>query len=102
MSERYRITRSFQTEGSEQEISLDECKRYFESKPDFQYSASYTVSGNGTTMTIDGDFFMWSVGEQQIPFRHYDGDIYVAVTSEAVVPKMIEIASELRADLTEG
>lgn len=102
MSERYRMTRSFQTEGSGQEISLDECKRYFETKPDFEYSPSYTVVGPDATMTIDGDFFMWSFGELKIPFRHYGGDLYVAVTNEAVVPKMLEIASELRADLTEG
>jgi hypothetical protein len=102
MSERYRMTRSFQTEGGGQEISLDECKRYFESKPDFQYSSSYKVVGPDATMTIDGDFFLWSFGELKIPFRHYEGDLYVAITNEAVIPKMLEIASELRADLTVG
>lgn len=102
MSERYRITRTFQTSGEQNEISLEECKKYFETKPGFEYTPSYTVVGPGATMTIDGDFFMWSIGELKIPFRHYEGDLYVAVTNEAVVPKMIEVASELNADLTEG
>ncbi|MHA6484202.1 hypothetical protein ACX1C1_20110 [Paenibacillus sp. strain BS8-2] len=102
MSERYRMTRSFQEPQDTLEISLEECKQYFASKPDFAYMTSYTVAGPGATMTIEGDFFMWSVGELTIPFRHYMGDLYVAVTNEAVVPKMIEIASELSADLTEG
>ncbi|MBB6637537.1 hypothetical protein [Cohnella thailandensis] len=102
MSQRYRITRSFQENNPEPIISLEECKRYFETKPDFAYSTSYTVTGNSSTMTIDGDFFLWSHGDAVIPFRHYDGDLYVAVSNEAVVPKMIEVASELQADLSEG
>lgn len=102
MSQRFRITREFQEHLLEKGISLEECKAYFESKPDFMYSPVFTVTGNGTTMTIDGDFFMWSYGELKIPFRHYMGDVYVAVSNEAVIPKMIEVASDLRADLTEG
>ncbi|THF76399.1 hypothetical protein [Cohnella fermenti] len=102
MSQRYRITRTFQENAPGAAISLDECKRYFADKPDFAYSPQYTVTGSSSTMTIDGDFFLWSVGESVIPFRHYDGDLYVAITHEAVVPKMVEIASELRADITEG
>jgi hypothetical protein len=102
MSKRYRITRSFQENTSEQAISLEECKRYFASKPDFTYSPVFTVSGPASTMSIEGDFFMWSYGDIKIPFRHYMGDLYVAVSNEAVIPKMIEVASELRADLEEG
>ncbi|RJE87011.1 hypothetical protein D3P07_17715 [Paenibacillus sp. 1011MAR3C5] len=102
MSQRFRITRSFQDQVEEQTISLEECKLYFASKPDFEYEPSFTVKGPDSTMTIDGDFFMWSFGEAKIPFRHYMGDLYVAVSNEAVVPKMIEVASDLRADLTEG
>ncbi|WP_282942549.1 hypothetical protein [Paenibacillus sp. RC67] len=102
MSQRYRITREFQENGnSEQTISLEECKQYFESKPDFSYTSVFTVKGS-TTMSIDGDFFMWSFGDTTIPFRHFDGDIYVSGTNEAVVPKMIEVATELRADIVEG
>jgi len=102
MSERYRITREFQDPPGERSITLEECKQYFASKPDFEYSSVFTVKGPGATMSIDGDFFMWSYGDLKIPFRHYMGDVYVAVTNEAVVPKMIEVASELHADLTEG
>ncbi|MFF2888377.1 hypothetical protein [Paenibacillus sp. NPDC057967] len=102
MSQRFRITRSFQEQAEEQVITLEECKQYFASKPDFEYAASFTVKGPDSTMTIDGDFFMWSYGDAKIPFRHYMGDLYVAVSNEAVVPKMVEVASDLHADLTEG
>ncbi|REK76786.1 hypothetical protein [Paenibacillus paeoniae] len=102
MSQRFRITRSFQENTEELTITLEECQQYFASKPDFEYSPSFTVKGPESTMTIDGDFFMWSYGELKIPFRHYMGDLYVAVSNEAVVPKMIEVASDLQADLTEG
>ncbi|MFM9277564.1 hypothetical protein [Paenibacillus jiagnxiensis] len=102
MSQRFRITRTFQENSVEQTITLEECKDYFASKPDFTYSTVYTVSGPTSTMSIDGDFFMWSYGDMKIPFRHYMGDLYVAIYDEAVIPKMIEVASDLRADLTEG
>ncbi|MFB5763822.1 hypothetical protein [Paenibacillus medicaginis] len=102
MSQRFRITRSFQENSAEQTITLEECKLYFASRPDFTYSPVYTVSGPASTMSIDGDFFMWSYGDMQIPFRHYMGDLYVAIYDEAVIPKMVEVASDLKADLTEG
>ena len=100
LARRFRMTRSFQENGTA--ITLEECKRYFSSKPDFTYSPSYTVKGKNATMTIDGDFFLWNIGGETIPFRHYDGDLYVAESHDAVVPKMMEIASDLRADVTEG
>jgi len=100
MSQRYCITRSLQ-EHSAQTISIEECKLYFSGKPDFTYTSVFTVKGP-TTMSIEGDFFMWSYGDIKIPFRHYQGDIYVSGTNEAVIPKMIEIASELGADVVEG
>ncbi|MNN90127.1 hypothetical protein D3C81_2080290 [compost metagenome] len=53
-------------------------------------------------MTIDGDFFMWRLGDAEIPFRLYMGDLYVALSTEAIVPKMLEIATDLRADVVEG
>ncbi|MCP3774074.1 hypothetical protein NLX71_12250 [Paenibacillus sp. MZ04-78.2] len=102
MSKRYRITREFKENGaSVQGISLEECKRYFSSKPDFAYTSVFTVTG-ATTMSIEGDFFMWSCGDSKIPFRHYQGDIYVSGSNEAVIPKMMEIAGELGADVLEG
>lgn len=101
MSQRYRITRAFQENGhSPQTISLEECKQYFTSKPDFSYTSVFTVTGS-TTMSIEGDFFMWSYGDAKIPFRHYQGDLYVSGTNEAVIPIMVEVASELRADVLE-
>ena len=102
MSQRYRITREFQeNDNSAQTISLEECKQYFSSKSDFSYTSVFTVTGE-TTMSIEGDFFMWSYGDTKIPFRYYQGDIYVSGTNEAVIPKMIEVAGELRADVVEG
>lgn len=102
MNQRYRITRTFQENNADQAITLEECQQYFATKADFEYSRVFTVSGPVTTMSIEGDFFMWSHGDMKIPFRHYEGDLYVAVSNEAVIPKMIEVASDLRADLTEG
>ncbi|WP_379127387.1 hypothetical protein [Paenibacillus sp. sgz500958] len=102
MSQRFRITRSMQEHSMEPIISLEECKDYFASKPDFTYSQVFTVKGPESTMSIDGDFFMWKHGDVDIPFRLYMGDLYVAITVEAVVPKMIEIATDLRADIIEG
>lgn len=103
MSIRYRITRSLQDNGNStaQTITLEECKQYFSSKPDFTYTTVYTVTG-ATTMSIPGDFFMWSCGDAKIPFRHYQGDIYVSGSNEAVIPRMIEVASDLRADVLKG
>lgn len=102
MSKRYRITRTLQNDESlAQTISLEECKQYFTSTPDFSYTSVFTVAGP-TSMSIEGDFFMWSYGDTKIPFRLYQGDIYVSGTNEAVIPRMIEVASDLRADVLEG
>ncbi|KGE17044.1 hypothetical protein [Paenibacillus wynnii] len=102
MNQRFRITRSMQENNTEQSISLEECKDYFASKSDFMYSHVFTVIGPENTMSIEGDFFMWRHGDAEIPFRHYMGDIYVAISNEAIVPKMIEIAADLQADVIEG
>lgn len=102
MSRRFRITRTLQDSGTpEKLISLEECMNYFAAKPDFTYSSVFTVTGE-TSMSIQGDFFMWNYGDVQIPFRHYQGDIYVSGTNEAVIPRMLEVASELEADVVEG
>jgi hypothetical protein len=102
MSKRYRITRDFQIqEDSPGPITLEECKQYFASQPDFTYTSVFTVKGE-TTMSIEGDFFMWSYGDRQIPFRHYQGDVYVSGAHDAVIPRMMEVASGLRADIAEG
>jgi len=102
MNQRFRITRSRQENNTEPFISLEECKHYFASKPDFTYSQVFTVKGPDSLMSIDGDFFMWKLGELEIPFRLYSGDLYVAISNEAIVSQMMEIATELRADVVEG
>lgn len=100
--QRFRITRSMQQNGGDQEISLDECKAYFAGRTDFSYEKVLTVKGPESTMSIEGEFFMWKHGEAQFPFRHYMGDLYVAIAHEDIVPVMIEIASDLQADIVEG
>ncbi|SDC65509.1 hypothetical protein SAMN05428987_2195 [Paenibacillus sp. CF095] len=102
MNQRFRITRSMQESNAEQSISLEECKLYFETQPDFTYSPVLNIVGAESTMTIEGDFFMWDLEGAQIAFRLFMGDLYVAISNEAIVPKMIEIATELRADIVEG
>jgi hypothetical protein len=102
MSLRYRITRTLQeNDNLAKTIPLEECNQYFSTKPGFAYTSVYTVEGS-TSMSIEGDFFMWSYGNTKIPFRHYQGDIYVSGTNEAVISKMIEVAGELGADVLEG
>lgn len=101
MGQRYRITREMQEiEESEKPITLEECKAYFAVQPDIEYTSVFTVKGE-TTMSIEGNFFLWNEGTAVIPFRHFDGDLYVSGTNEAVIPKMIEVASVLRADISE-
>lgn len=102
MNQRFRITRSMQENNVEQSISLEECKQYFASSSDFSYSQVLTIQGADSIMSIDGDFFMWKLGDMEIPFRLYMGDLYVAISNEAIVPKMIEVATDLRADVVEG
>jgi len=102
MNQRFRITRSMQENNMEPSISLEECKDYFAAKPDFTYSQVLTIKGPESTMSIDGDFFMWKANTTEVPFRLYMGDLYVAISNEVVVPKMIEIATDLRADIVEG
>ncbi|MOA60053.1 hypothetical protein D3C78_1848350 [compost metagenome] len=53
-------------------------------------------------MTIKGEFFMWQLGEVQIPFRYYEGDVYVAVSHEVIYQKMLEVAEGLHAHYMEG
>ncbi|MGC6587644.1 hypothetical protein ACPV3A_22190 [Paenibacillus sp. Dod16] len=102
MNQRFRITRSMNANTSDQEISLEECKAYFSSKADFTYQTVLTVKGEESTMSVEGDFFMWKHGEALIPFRHYMGELYIAVSHQEIVPLMIGIAADLRADIVEG
>lgn len=56
MNQRFRITRSMQENPVEQSISLEECKDYFASQPDFSYSRELIIQGAESTMSIEGDF----------------------------------------------
>ncbi|MEO3946721.1 hypothetical protein [Gorillibacterium sp. CAU 1737] len=100
--QRFRITRSMKQTGEVQEITLEECQAYFATRTDFTYQRVFTVKGPESTMSIEGDFFMWAHGDAQFPFRHYMGDLYVALSHEEIVPVMIEIATDLQADIVEG
>ena len=73
MNQRFRITRSMQESNAEQSISLEECKLYFESQPDFTYSPVLNIVGAESTMTIEGDFFMWDLEGARIAFRFLHG-----------------------------
>lgn len=102
LSKRYRITRAMSHSGkTDAAISLEEAKTYFATQADFTYTSQYTIKGP-TTVSIEGDFFMWTNGSKQIPFRHFQGDLYVSGTDEAVVPRMQEIARAFDADIMEG
>ncbi len=104
MSKRYKITRSLRENDTEnQTISLEEAKQYFQGQSDFTYTSLFTATAKGqATVSIEGDFFMWNGGGKQIPFRHFQGDIYVSGTDDAVIPRMQEIARDLDADIVEG
>ncbi|MCD1257631.1 hypothetical protein B5M42_002105 [Paenibacillus athensensis] len=100
--QRYRLTRALSEPASAAPvITLEECQQYFADKPDFVYSRVYTVTGS-TTMSIEGDFFLWNHNGTQIPFRHYQGDLYVSGTNPAVLPVMRAAAEALGADVLEG
>ncbi|PZT54662.1 hypothetical protein [Paenibacillus silvae] len=102
MNQRFKITRSLQKNNAEQQISLEECKAYFASKREFTYSTVLNIVRAESTMTIEGDFFMWEHEGQQYPFRLYMGELYVAISNESIVPVMMEVASHLHADIVEG
>lgn len=100
MNTRYKITRLDQ-EGNPL-LTLEECQRFFATLPDFVYNDSFGVSQDGVHMKITGHFFMWQVENGQIPFRFFDGEIYVAVSHPVIKDKMVAIARSLEAMYVEG
>ena len=102
MNPRYRITRNASGDHPELSIPLEECKQFFAKHPDFIYTDSYSVRSAETVMTISGDFFMWQVANVQIPFRYYEGDLYVAISHDLIFQKMLEVAEGLNAQYVEG
>ena len=100
MNTRYKITR-LDAEGNPT-LSLDECQSFFGAKEDFVYEDAFGASQDGVTMKIAGHFFMWEVENVRIPFRYYDGELYVAVSHPLVLEKTMEIARQLEANYIEG
>lgn len=102
MNTRYRITRDIDGNQPEKAMTIEECKQFFASQDDFIYSDQHQVRSTDTIMTIPGHFFMWHIGEATIPFRFYEGDLYVAVSHEIIFQKMVDIAEQLHAQFIEG
>jgi hypothetical protein len=100
MNTRYKITR-LDAQGNPT-LSLEECKAVFAAQSDFLYSEEFGASQDGVHMKIKGHFFMWQVENVQIPFRFFDGEVYVAVSHPAILDKAIEIARLLEAVYVEG
>ena len=102
MNTRYRITRSVHDDQVENVISLEECKMFFAQQDDFVHREEYSSRSGDTVMKIKGEFFMWQIGEVQIPFRYFEGDVYVSVSHEVIYHKMLEVAEGLNAQYIEG
>lgn len=102
MNSRYRITRNLHSDQFENVIPLNECQLFFANQADFTHSEQYSTRSGETVMTIKGEFFMWQVGEVQIPFRYFEGDVYVSVSHESIYQKMLEVAEGLNAQCMEG
>lgn len=57
---------------------------------------------DGVHMKIKGHFFMWQLDNVNIPFRFFEGELYVAVSHPIVLEKTMEIARSLEANYIEG
>ena len=100
MNKRYKITRL--DDAGSPTLTLEECQQFFATQPDVQYTDAFSVTQDGVNMKIAGHFFMWHVGNASIPFRFYDGELYVAIAHDAVYDKMLHIARSLEAMYVEG
>lgn len=100
MKTRYKITRH-DKEGNPT-LNLEECRNFFATKPDFEYRDFYSVTQDGVNMKINGHFFMWQFEGLEIPFRFFEGEIYVAISHPEILDKTMEIARQLEANYIEG
>lgn len=101
MNKRYKITRL--DEQGNPLLTMEEIQAFFATQTDFEYKLSYTASNKeGVHMTLKGDFFMWQKDGVEIPFRLFDGEIYVAVSQPVIMDKMVELAEGLKAIYVEG
>ena len=100
MNTRYKITR-LDKEGNPT-LGLEECQNFFATQSDFEYNDSFAASQDGVHMKINGHFFMWQLENVQVPFRFFEGEIYVAVSHPAILEKAMEVARQLEANYIEG
>ena len=100
MNTRYKITRH-DAEGNPT-LSLVECQNFFAAKSDFEYRDYYSVTQDGVNMKINGHFFMWQFEGVEVPFRFFEGEIYVAISHPAVMDKTMEVARGMEANYIEG
>ncbi|MBQ0140783.1 MAG: excinuclease [Kurthia sp.] len=101
MNKRFKITRL--NEQGEPTLTLEECQEVFATFEGFKYQDSFTAtSKEGVGMTLKGDFFMWTFGDTQIPFRFFGGEVYVAISKPEILHKAIAIADVLKATYVEG
>lgn len=100
MNKRYKITRLDQEGNST--LSLEECRNFFAAKSGFEYRDFYSVTQDGVNMKINGHFFMWQFESVEIPFRFFEGEIYVAISHPVILEKTMEIARLLEANYVEG
>lgn len=101
MNTRYKITRL--NEQEEPILTLEDFQQFFSTQSDFTYEDAF-VSRNqeGVEMRVKGDFFMWRVDQVKVPFRFFDGELYVAISHPVIEEKMKEIAAALDAVYVEG
>lgn len=100
MNKRYKITRL--DDAGQPTLTLKECQAFFATQPDFVYMDSFGAAQDGVQMKISGHFFMWQVEGGQVPFRFYEGEVYVAITHPVVLDRAIHIAECLEALYIEG
>lgn len=100
MNKRYKITRL--DDAGNPSLTLEECKQFFATQANFEYTDAFRATQNGVQMKIDGHFFMWQIDNVQIPFRFYEGEVYVAISHPAIFDKTVELARLLEAVYVEG
>ncbi|MDQ8735781.1 hypothetical protein [Paenibacillus sp. LHD-38] len=84
------------TESTNKPIAMEELKNYFSGKSEFEYSKEFSITGP-FSMTISGEFFIWSNEDVKVPFRYSEGMITISHADDEVIDKMKEVAAELNA-----
>lgn len=98
MSYNVHLTRAeLWTESMNNPISLEEAKSCFDQRDDFEYTNMLSLKGPFGTMSLEGDFFHWSVEDFSVPFSYKEGRITVHRADEFVIEKMVEVSAVLGA-----